>query len=113
MGLLARGALVDASVWMEVSRELNDHKIIHIELSLDLSAVGDAAIVIVSTDSPDAVIAIVGEHGVPARAIGRVTDAARGLVVRGAGVELESDLHSIADAYHDAIPRIMDRAPGA
>jgi phosphoribosylformylglycinamidine synthase len=69
--------------------------------------------IVVSTNAPDAVIAIAREHDVPARVIGRVVDADRGLTVRGAGVELQSDLHSLADAYHDAIPNIMDRAPSA
>jgi phosphoribosylformylglycinamidine (FGAM) synthase-like enzyme len=69
--------------------------------------------VIVSTSAPDAVVALARQHGVSARAVGRVVDDARGLTVRGAGVTLRSDLNSLADAYHDAIPRIMDRSPAA
>ena len=67
--------------------------------------------VIVSTRSPDAVVAIANGEGVPARSIGRVTAAERGLTIRAGDRVLRSDVKSLADAYHGAIPRIMDSSP--
>jgi hypothetical protein len=67
--------------------------------------------VIVSTSSPDAVVAIARDVGVPARVVGTVTDAARGLSVRVGERMLRASIASLSDAYHHTIPRIMDRAP--
>jgi len=66
--------------------------------------------VIVSTREPDAVVAVARGCGVPARAIGTVTEAEE-LVLRVRSRVLRAPLASLADSYHDAIPRIMDAGP--
>ena len=46
----------------------------------------------------------------PARVIGAVRDAADGLAVRVGGERWTAPLAALADAYHGAIPRLMERA---
>jgi phosphoribosylformylglycinamidine synthase subunit PurL len=65
--------------------------------------------VVVSTPDAEAVIATAREHGVPARLVGTVRDRAAGLAVRAGGRAFQTSVDRIADAYHDAIPAIMDR----
>ena len=69
--------------------------------------------VIVSTSQPDAVLRAAESRGVPARVVGRVVEAGAGLTLRVKGRIVRADLASLADAYHEAIPRIMNRATGA
>ncbi|MCU0636525.1 MAG: phosphoribosylformylglycinamidine synthase subunit PurL [Gemmatimonadaceae bacterium] len=64
--------------------------------------------VVVSTDSPDEVVTIAQRHGVPARVIGTVTDASQGLVLTTLTHRVTAPIATLADAYHTAIPRIMD-----
>jgi phosphoribosylformylglycinamidine synthase len=69
--------------------------------------------VVVSTPAPDAVLAIAGRHGVPARVIGTVTPASE-----GARFTIEEDSFAapvawLARAFHDALPLAMDGASGA
>ena len=47
-------------------------------------------------------------HGVPAQAIGRVTDG--GFRLRGAGAALELDAAPLREAWQGAIPRLMERS---
>jgi phosphoribosylformylglycinamidine synthase len=69
--------------------------------------------VIVSTSDAAAVLATAARHGVPARAIGRVTPAEQGFVLdTGAGV-LRASVDALAAAYHDAIPSIMSGSAAA
>jgi len=65
--------------------------------------------VVVSTSTPNAVLAIAAQHGVPARVIGRVTGAASGLRIATGTVTLAAELPRLVDAYHEAIPRAMTR----
>jgi phosphoribosylformylglycinamidine synthase len=63
--------------------------------------------VVVSTRAPDALVAHAHRCGVRARVIGSVTESQE-LVLRVTDRVLRAPLDSLADAYHDAIPRIMD-----
>jgi phosphoribosylformylglycinamidine synthase subunit PurL len=65
--------------------------------------------VVLSTSTPDAVLAIAAQHGVPVRVIGRVTEAASGLRIATGAVTLAAELPRLVDAYHEAIPRAMTR----
>src|SRR5690606_1073094 len=49
-------------------------------------------------------------HGVPAAHIGAVGEPEGVFLVRGAGVRVEVPAAELADAYHNAIPRIMEQA---
>ncbi len=69
--------------------------------------------VVVTTASADAVLAAASRHGVPARVIGTVGDATRGLTIRVGADSFTAPLASLADAYHGAIPRLMDRTATA
>lgn len=50
-------------------------------------------------------------HGVPARRIGQVTDAADGVRIQGAGTEIFCRTASLAEGYFQTLPSIMDAAP--
>jgi phosphoribosylformylglycinamidine synthase len=69
--------------------------------------------VVVSTADPEAVLATATRHGVPARVIGTVRDAGAGLTLRTGGRAWTAASAALADAYHGAIPRLMDRAATA
>ncbi len=64
--------------------------------------------VVISTASPDAVLAAAARHGVPARAIGRVTAEADGIEFIVGDVSARSAVAPLARAFHDTIPGIMD-----
>ncbi len=69
--------------------------------------------IIVSTGAPADVVAAAGRHGVPAHVIGRV--GARDGTFRmrlGSGVAA-TPVATLAEAYHEAIPRIMTRVATA
>ncbi len=68
--------------------------------------------VIVATASPEAVLRIAAEHGVPAQRIGSVTLPSARFRIRTADQLLECDLDALMRAYHDAIPALM-RSPAA
>ncbi len=65
---------------------------------------------IVSSGDADAVLAIAKRHGVPARVIGHVTPAARGLSITVGDRRLTATVDRLSDAYHEALPRAMQRA---
>jgi phosphoribosylformylglycinamidine synthase len=69
--------------------------------------------IIVSTPDPSAVLAIAARHGVPARAIGEVTGASEAFTLTTGGVALSAPVAALAEAYHEAIPRIMSRTASA
>ncbi|HKS05225.1 MAG TPA: phosphoribosylformylglycinamidine synthase subunit PurL [Gemmatimonadaceae bacterium] len=90
-------------------------------LTVDLSAwahlsarallFGEAqARVVVSTESPDAVLALAAHWGVPARRIGTVTPADDGITMRLGTREMRAPASRLARAYHESIPARM-RAP--
>jgi phosphoribosylformylglycinamidine synthase len=96
--LALHGAMVDLSAWKAIpSRAL-----------LFGEAQGRA---IVSTSDAAAVLAIAKRRGVPARNIGTVKPPNEGLVIVVAGHSMRSPLMDLVAAYHDAIPRAMQRAP--
>ena len=66
-----------------------------------------------STDDAAAVVDIAKKHGVPARAIGTVRSLATGVVIRHRGEVFRIATERLADAYHDAIPSIMNGSPQA
>ncbi len=68
--------------------------------------------VLLSTASPDAVLEAATAQGVPARVIGVVT-AAQHLTIRTATKMIDTPLTTLADAYFDAIPALMQRAATA
>ena len=69
--------------------------------------------IVVSTGDAPAVLATAARHGVPARVIGTVRDADAGLTLRTGGRAWSAPAARLADAYHGAIPRLMDRAATA
>jgi phosphoribosylformylglycinamidine synthase subunit PurL len=64
---------------------------------------------IVSTRQAASVIAIAGKHRVKATEIGRVTEPSAGLTIRSGEGVLRTDLATLSDPYHNAIPRLMAR----
>jgi phosphoribosylformylglycinamidine synthase len=69
--------------------------------------------VILSTPDPDAVLAIAARHGVPASRIGEVTAASKPFRIAFHDSTLSVAVSALADAYHEAIPRIMQRTASA
>jgi phosphoribosylformylglycinamidine synthase len=69
--------------------------------------------VVVSTPSPDAVVAVARAHGVPARIIGAVRPADDGLTMRVGSRTLRAPTSRLAHAYHDSIPARMRTPAGA
>jgi phosphoribosylformylglycinamidine synthase len=69
--------------------------------------------IVLSTSSADAAVAIAARHSVPARVIGRVTEASAGFAVRVGDHRFEAPIARLATAYHDAIPSIMSRPVSA
>jgi phosphoribosylformylglycinamidine synthase len=66
--------------------------------------------VVVSTPDAAALLAIAAAHGVPARRLGVVGGATDDLVLRIGARQLRAPLDLLASAYHEAIPRIMERS---
>jgi phosphoribosylformylglycinamidine synthase len=69
--------------------------------------------VIVSSPDPEAVLATAARHGVPAAVIGEVTPASAPFTVSVDGSRITAAVTTLAEAYHEAIPRIMSRAASA
>jgi phosphoribosylformylglycinamidine synthase len=69
--------------------------------------------VVVSTGAPEGILEIAARRSVPARRIGSVRPLADGLVIRTGNALLKTGTEVLAEAYHTAIPRIMDAAPQA
>jgi phosphoribosylformylglycinamidine synthase len=68
--------------------------------------------VVVSTPDEAAVRAIAKRHGVPARVIGTVRESGVLNITVGAR-SFAAPLARLADAFHEAIPRIMQRSASA
>jgi phosphoribosylformylglycinamidine synthase subunit PurL len=66
--------------------------------------------VVLSTNSAAAVLEIARRHGVPAQQIGWVREQSRALRIRVADRRIDVSLERLADAYHEAIPRRMNRS---
>ena len=69
--------------------------------------------VVVSTPDPSAVIATARRHGVPAAVIGEVRVATHGLELTLGAATHRASIAELIDAYHEAIPRIMQRSASA
>jgi phosphoribosylformylglycinamidine synthase len=69
--------------------------------------------VIVSTPDAAAVLAIASRAGVTATAIGTVRGSSGLLEMTIGARQLRASVGSLADAYHEAIPRIMQRTASA
>jgi phosphoribosylformylglycinamidine synthase subunit PurL len=69
--------------------------------------------VILSTPDPDAVLAIATRHGVPARQLGEVTSSSTPFTIAVDGSTLSVAVSALADSYHEAIPRVMQRSASA
>ncbi len=69
--------------------------------------------VIVSTPDPEAVRATAARHGVPFAIIGKVHASAAALDIRVGERRMRASIAQLADAYHEAIPRIMQRSASA
>ena len=69
--------------------------------------------VVVSSPDPEAVLAIAGRHGVPARVIGEVTQASAPFTIAIGDATIDVAVSALAESYHEAIPRIMSRAASA
>ncbi len=67
--------------------------------------------VVISTANADAVIAVAKRFGVPATRIGTVQPATSGLCITIGTRTVSAPLAPLADAFHEAIPRAMRRAP--
>jgi len=94
------GAVIDLSAWSALpTRAL---------------LFGEAqARVVVSTGNAGAVLATARRHGVPAAIIGTVHCAGGRLDITIGETRLTSPVSQLADAYHEAIPRIMQRSASA
>lgn len=68
---------------------------------------------ILTTAMPDTVLGIAKKHGVPARIIGEVGAVGAPLTVKTASVRLEATIAELDEAYHEAIPRIMNQPAAA
>jgi phosphoribosylformylglycinamidine synthase len=64
--------------------------------------------ILVSTSNADKLLAIVKQHGVPARQIGSVRSLSAGVTITCPGSALRTSTERLATAYHDAIPTIME-----
>ncbi len=65
--------------------------------------------VVISTANADAVLETAKKHGVPARIIGRVTEAAKGLQIAAGSKRVSITTDRLTDAFHEALPRAMSR----
>jgi phosphoribosylformylglycinamidine synthase II len=69
--------------------------------------------VIVTTPDPAAVLATAKRHGVPATVIGTVREDSGTLDLTIGDRRITASVAQLADAYHEAIPRIMQRSASA
>jgi phosphoribosylformylglycinamidine synthase len=69
--------------------------------------------VVVSTPDPNAVLATAQRHGVPAAVIGTVRTGTQRLDITIGERRLSARVGELADTYHEAIPRIMQRSASA
>jgi phosphoribosylformylglycinamidine synthase len=94
------GATVDLSQWDA--------------LPLRALLFGEAqARVVVSTPDPQAVMHTAARHGVPAAVIGTVREDSGKFGIKVGDRRLSARVSQLADAYHEAIPRIMQRSASA
>ncbi len=107
---LAECAIGDEERWLGAEIELSAWSSLPRRALLFGEAQGR---IVTTTTDAEALIATAARHGVPARVIGTVRDAAHGLAVRIGDDAFTAPLPALADAYHGAIPRLMERAASA
>jgi phosphoribosylformylglycinamidine synthase II len=94
------GANIDLSAWSA--------------LPLRALLFGEAqARVVVSTRDSAAVLAAARRHGVPAMVIGTVRGTTGRLDIAVGGMRIRARVPELSEAYHEAIPRIMQRSASA
>jgi phosphoribosylformylglycinamidine synthase subunit PurL len=64
-------------------------------------------VIVTTTDAPS-VLAVAAQRGVPAHVIGHVADVSHGLRIRTTTNQITAPIDQLAEAFHTAIPRIMD-----
>jgi phosphoribosylformylglycinamidine synthase len=69
--------------------------------------------VLVSSPDAEAVLSIAKRHGVPAARIGTVRTGTGRLDIDAGGRRILASVAQLADAFHEAIPRIMQRSASA
>jgi phosphoribosylformylglycinamidine synthase len=107
---LAECVMLDRERLMGASIDLSDWR----ELPLRALLFGEAqGRVIVSTPDALNVLTIARRHGVPATTIGTVHAASGSLDITIGDRELHFPVARLAEAYHEAIPRIMQRSASA
>ncbi|HMA19365.1 MAG TPA: AIR synthase-related protein, partial [Gemmatimonadaceae bacterium] len=62
---------------------------------------------VISSNFPEDVERVMSKHGVPVKRIGKVTSAENGFHIRFGNHVIDSDVETLADAWHDAIPAVM------
>ncbi|MDQ6718330.1 MAG: phosphoribosylformylglycinamidine synthase subunit PurL [Gemmatimonadota bacterium] len=67
--------------------------------------------IVISTSARERVVAIAGALGVAAAVVGSVTSNGERLSITTGRAALSVSLNEMAAAYHDAIPKLMSRAP--
>ena len=92
-----RGATIDLSAWPT----LPDRALLYGEAQ---------ARAVVSTSSPEAVLATAARHGVPARAIGTVGPTGAPVQITTRSARIVAPLARLDAAYHETIPRIMSQS---
>ena len=103
---LAESAMIDRAACVGVDADLSAWSTLPARALLFGEAQGR---IVVSTASPEAVLTLAARGGVPARVIGTVGPPGGHFRVRYAGGVLQAPITVLADAFHDAIPRIMTR----
>ena len=69
--------------------------------------------VIVSTPDPAAVSLVAARHQVPCAVVGTVRSSSGALDMKVGTRQIRASVRQLADAYHEAIPRIMQRSASA
>jgi phosphoribosylformylglycinamidine synthase len=69
--------------------------------------------IVMSSPDPEAVLAIAGRHGVPARVIGEVASASAPFTLVIGSTTFAVAVSALAESYHEAIPRVMSRTASA
>ena len=107
---LAECVMLDRERLMGASIDLSDWRALPLRALLFGEAQGR---VIVSTPDPLNVLTIARRHGVPAATIGTVHAGSGSLDITVGDRELHFPVARLAEAYHEAIPRIMQRSASA
>jgi phosphoribosylformylglycinamidine synthase len=107
---LAECVMLDRERLMGATIDLSDWRALPLRALLFAEAQGR---VIVSTPDALNVLTIARRHGVPATTIGTVHAASGSLDITVGDRELHFPVARLAEAYHEAIPRIMQRSASA